>query len=113
MAFYEGIVDVSSGVDARRQVMDSWDAKTREMYEAFLAGALEDGCSQLHAEDFAYSMTVGTLGFVDADYRRQIMDSWDVDTMELYNVLRADAVASGCSEADGSSYAYDVLMSLL
>lgn len=30
-----------------------------------------------------------------------------------YNVLRADAVASGCSEADGSSYAYDVLMSLL
>ena len=44
--------------------MDSWDAKTREMYEAFLAGALEDGCSQLHAEDFAYSMTVGTLKFL-------------------------------------------------
>ena len=32
--------------------------------------------------------------------------------METYNVLRADAVASGCSEADGSSYAYDVIMSL-
>lgn len=31
MAFYEGIVDVSSGLGARRQVMDSWDAKTREM----------------------------------------------------------------------------------
>nr|DAU56867.1 MAG TPA: hypothetical protein [Caudoviricetes sp.] len=60
MAFYEDVVDVSSGLDARRQVMDSWD----------------------------------------------------VDTMELYNVLRADAVASGCSEADGSSYAYDVIMSL-
>lgn len=32
MAFYEDVVDVSSGMDARRQVMDSWDAKTREMY---------------------------------------------------------------------------------
>lgn len=60
MAFYEDVVDVSSGLDARRQVMDSWG----------------------------------------------------VDTMELYNVLRADVVASGCSEADGSSYAYDVIMSL-
>lgn len=32
MAFYEGIVDVSLGFDARRQVMDSWDAKTRELF---------------------------------------------------------------------------------
>ena len=31
MAFYEGIVHVSSVLGARRQVMDSWDAKTREM----------------------------------------------------------------------------------
>lgn len=31
MAFYEDVVDVSSGSDARRQVMDSWDAKTREL----------------------------------------------------------------------------------
>lgn len=64
MAFYEDVIDVSSWLDARQQVMDSWDAKTREMYDAFLAGALEDGCDLEEAESFAYSMTVGTLKFL-------------------------------------------------
>lgn len=31
VAFHENFVDDLSGLDARRHVMDSWDAKTREL----------------------------------------------------------------------------------